>query len=77
MSAVAQAWREGRAEDAVAQAPAELVDTFALAGSAEDCRARLRQYREAGITLPIVSPRAAGPGAKGRAMAVIRACAPR
>lgn len=76
VAAVARAWREGRTEDALALAPAELVDTFALAGSADDCRARLRQYRDAGITLPIVSPRASGPGAKARAMEVIRACAP-
>ena len=77
VQAVAEAWQEGRAEDAVALAPAELVDTFALAGSAADCRIRLERYREAGITLPIVSPRASGPGAKERAMAVIRGCAPR
>ncbi len=74
--AVAQAWREGRTEDALALAPAGLVDSVALAGSPEECRERLRQYREAGINLPIISPRASGPNAKARAMEVIRACAP-
>jgi probable F420-dependent oxidoreductase len=74
--AVAQAWRDGRIEDALNLAPAGLVDTVALAGSPEECRERLQKYREAGIKMPIISPRASGPNAKERAMAVIRACAP-
>ena len=73
---VARAWREGRTEDALNLAPDGLVDTVALAGSPEECRERLQKYREAGIKLPIVSPRATGPNAKQRAMEVIRACAP-
>ena len=76
VAAVAQAWREGRIEDALNLAPAGLVDTVALAGSAEECRERLQLYREAGIRMPIISPRASSPDAKERAMAVIRACAP-
>ena len=76
VEAMTQAWREGRQEEALAMAPAGLVDTVALAGSPEECRERLRMYRDAGIRMPIVSPRASGPNAKERAMAVIRACAP-
>ena len=76
VQAMTQAWREGRIEDALNIAPAGLVDTVALAGSPEECRERLQKYRDAGIRLPIVSPRASGPHAKERAMAVIRACAP-
>ena len=76
VQAMTQAWREGRFEDALALAPTGLVDSVALAGSPEECRARLQKYRDAGIKLPIVSPRASGPDSKERAMAVIRACAP-
>ena len=76
VQAMTQAWSEGRFEDALALAPSGLVDTVALAGSPEECHERLQLYREAGIKMPIVSPRATGPGAKERAMAVIRACAP-
>ncbi len=76
VQAMTQAWEEGRVEDALTLAPAGLVDTVALAGSPEECRERLQKYRDAGIKLPIVSPRASGPHAKERAMAVIRACAP-
>jgi alkanesulfonate monooxygenase SsuD/methylene tetrahydromethanopterin reductase-like flavin-dependent oxidoreductase (luciferase family) len=74
--AIAQAWREGRTEDALDLAPPGLVDTVALAGSPEECRERLQLYRDAGIRLPIISPRASGPNAKERAKEVIRACAP-
>ena len=76
VEAMAQAWREGRVEEALALAPTGLVDSVALAGSPDECRERLQKYRDAGIRLPIVSPRASGPNAKERAMAVIRACAP-
>ena len=76
VQAMTQAWREGRTEEALAMAPDGLVDTVALAGSPEECRERLQLYREAGIKMPIISPRASGPDAKDRALAVIRACAP-
>ena len=74
--AMTQAWRQGRQEEALAMAPSGLVDTVALAGSPEECRERLQLYRDAGIRMPIVSPRATGPNARERAMAVIRSCAP-
>ena len=65
VQAVAQAWREGRIEDALNLAPAGLVDTVALAGSPEECRdTATDKYREAGIRMPIISPRASGPDAK-------------
>ena len=76
VQAMTQAWKEGRVEEALAMAPTGLVDSVALAGSPEECRERLQRYRDAGIKLPIVSPRASGPNARERAMAVIRACAP-
>jgi alkanesulfonate monooxygenase SsuD/methylene tetrahydromethanopterin reductase-like flavin-dependent oxidoreductase (luciferase family) len=41
-----------------------LVDAVALVGSAAQCRKRIAQYRDAGVTLPIVIPRiGAGDGA--------------
>ena len=76
VQAMTQAWKEGRVEEALAMAPTGLVDSVALAGSPEECRERLQRYRDAGIKLPIVSPRASGLNARERAMAVIRACAP-
>jgi alkanesulfonate monooxygenase SsuD/methylene tetrahydromethanopterin reductase-like flavin-dependent oxidoreductase (luciferase family) len=67
--------RDGR-EAAAKVVPDELIDAVALAGTPDDCRERLAAYRRAGLALPIVSPRVAGPDAKARAQATIRACAP-
>jgi 5,10-methylenetetrahydromethanopterin reductase len=67
--------RDGR-EAAARAVPDALIDAVALAGTPETCRARLDEYRRAGLALPIVSPRAVGPDATKSAMATIRACAP-
>ncbi|HJU19639.1 MAG TPA: LLM class flavin-dependent oxidoreductase, partial [Stellaceae bacterium] len=75
-AAIAAAWARGdraAAERAVSEA---LIDATSVAGTPEDCRARLAAYRRSGIDLPILSPFARGPGAKARFEAVIRACAP-
>ena len=53
-----------------------MIDASSVAGTAEDCRARIEAYRQSGIDLPILSPFARGPGAKARFEAVIRVCAP-
>ena len=67
--------RDGRAA-AAKVVPDALIDAVALAGTPADCRARLAAYRDAGLALPIVSPRVSGPDARAMAMAAIRACAP-
>ena len=77
LEAVRRAWREGNQQEAQALVPAGLIDKIGVIGSPEQCREKLQQYREAGISLPIVSPRVSGPGSKEQAMATIRACAPR
>jgi probable F420-dependent oxidoreductase len=77
LEAVRRAWREGNHREAQVLVPKGLIEKMGVIGSPEDCREKLQQYREAGIGLPIVSPRVSGPGSKERAMATIRACAPR
>ena len=77
LEAVRQAWRGGNQQEAQALVPKALIDKLSVIGTPEQCREKLQQYREAGISLPIVSPRVSGPGAKEQAMATIRACAPR
>ena len=64
--------REG-AERAVSD---DLIDATGVAGTPEQCRARVEAYRQSGIDVPILSPFARGPGAKSRFEAAIRACAP-
>jgi len=74
--AIKSAFDQGGREAAAKVVPDELIDTVALAGTPERCRARLAEYRRAGLALPIVSPRATGADAKRMAMAAIRALAP-
>jgi probable F420-dependent oxidoreductase len=75
-AAIAEAWSRrdrGAAERAVSD---DLIDATSIAGTPEECRARIEAYRQSGIDLPILSPYARGAGAKARFEAVIRACAP-
>jgi alkanesulfonate monooxygenase SsuD/methylene tetrahydromethanopterin reductase-like flavin-dependent oxidoreductase (luciferase family) len=53
-----------------------LIDATSVAGTPEQCRARVEAYRQSGIDVPILSPFARGPDAKSRFEAAIRACAP-
>ncbi len=76
IAAVRQAWANGERERAMSLVPAGLIDKIGIVGSPDECRERLQDYRRAGITLPIISPRAVGKDAKKQAMEVIRACAP-
>ena len=48
-----------------------------VAGSPEECRAKLQAYRDSGIDEPIISPFARGPGSAAVFEEAIRACAPR
>jgi alkanesulfonate monooxygenase SsuD/methylene tetrahydromethanopterin reductase-like flavin-dependent oxidoreductase (luciferase family) len=73
---IKEAFDRGGREAAAKVVPDALIDAVALAGTPDGCRERLAEYRGAGLALPIVSPRAAGPDARQIAMAAIRACAP-
>jgi alkanesulfonate monooxygenase SsuD/methylene tetrahydromethanopterin reductase-like flavin-dependent oxidoreductase (luciferase family) len=70
------AWESGRTQDALDLVPEGLIDKIGLVGTAEEVQKKLVDYRAAGITLPIVSPRFMGDGAKEQALEIIRACAP-
>ena len=76
VEAVRAAWERGDYTDARRLVPAALIDQTAIVGSPEECRERIRAYRQAGITLPLVVPSVEGDGALTQAMEVIRACAP-
>jgi alkanesulfonate monooxygenase SsuD/methylene tetrahydromethanopterin reductase-like flavin-dependent oxidoreductase (luciferase family) len=75
-SAIRDAWQRGERDRAVALVPDALVDAVALAGSPAQCQERIAQYRDAGITLPIVTPRIGTGGGAVAAQEAIRACAP-
>ena len=77
VAAVRRSWQAGEQEEAIRLVPNGLIDKIGAVGSPDWCRAKLQEYRDAGISLPIVSPRVAGLGAKESAMKTIRGCAPR
>jgi alkanesulfonate monooxygenase SsuD/methylene tetrahydromethanopterin reductase-like flavin-dependent oxidoreductase (luciferase family) len=76
VQACRRAWEEGDKAGAQRLLPVELLDSIGMVGTAAHCRRRLREYREAGITLPIISPNVTGADPKGQVMNILRACAP-
>ena len=70
------AWQAGNIQESLNLVPGELIDKIGLVGTADEVQEKLADYRTAGITLPIVSPRFIGDGAKEQALEIIRACAP-
>jgi probable F420-dependent oxidoreductase len=74
--AIQAAWRAGDREGAARAVPDALAGAVGLVGTAPECRARVDEYRAAGLTLPIISPRARGKGAREAVLVAIRACAP-
>lgn len=74
-TAITEAWARGE-RDVTALVSDAMIEATSIAGTPEDCRARLEAYRQSGIDLPIISPFARGPGAMATFEAAIRACAP-
>jgi probable F420-dependent oxidoreductase len=75
-AAIAEAFARGDETATLAAVSDEMVDATGIAGTPEECRARLQAYRDSGIDVPIISPFARGPGAREAFEAAIRACAP-
>lgn len=75
-AAIAAAWQRGDREGAARLVPDDLVQAVALVGSPARCRERLAQYREAGVGLPIVTPRVADGGGVAAVKDIILACGP-
>ena len=73
---VRRAWREGNMDEAESLVPDGLIDRMSLPSDPEARKDRLAEYREAGITLPIIAPRVSGRNAFASAQEIIRANAP-
>jgi alkanesulfonate monooxygenase SsuD/methylene tetrahydromethanopterin reductase-like flavin-dependent oxidoreductase (luciferase family) len=54
-SMIRDAWQRGDRISATKAVSEQLIDSVALTGSPDDCRRGLEEFREAGITLPIIS----------------------
>jgi alkanesulfonate monooxygenase SsuD/methylene tetrahydromethanopterin reductase-like flavin-dependent oxidoreductase (luciferase family) len=74
-AAIRAAWQGGDREGAARLVPDGLVDAVALAGPPARCRERLAAYREAGVGLPIITPRVRDGGGVAAVQDAIRACA--
>ena len=73
-AALRRAYLDGkRGAELATLVPDRVVEAVAVLGTVEQCREQLEQYREAGITLPIVTPRESS---KQQVMQAIRALAP-
>jgi probable F420-dependent oxidoreductase len=74
--AIQQAWQTGDRAGAASAVPDAMAAAVGVVGTAAECRARIEEYRAAGLALPIISPRARGDGARQAFEDAIRACAP-
>ena len=73
---VRRAWRQGNVAEAEELVPEGLIERMSLPADPGAREERLAEYREAGITLPIIAPRISGPNAFASAQEIIRANAP-
>jgi len=74
--AIKRMWNAGDRAAAAHAVPDALVEAVAVVGTPEQCRTRVEEYRQAGLALPIISPRASGSAGKHMVMQALRACAP-
>ncbi len=74
--AIKQAWDRGDRDAIGRLVPDAMVDAVTIAGTPAECRDRLARYRAAGLDLPIISPRPAGPDPRASVLDTIRALAP-
>src|SRR5690242_6874397 len=75
-TAIAEAWARGDRQATERAVSDAMIDATSVAGTPQQCRERIEEYRQSGIDVPIISPFARGPDAKTRFEAAIRACAP-
>lgn len=52
---IMDAWQRGDRTSATSAVSERLLDSVSLAGSADECRAKLEEFRRSGVTLPILS----------------------
>lgn len=71
--AIAEAYRRGDTQRALAAVPDEMVATLTASGTAADLRNRIADYRRSGIALPILMPVESGPDSMAGVIETLRA----
>jgi alkanesulfonate monooxygenase SsuD/methylene tetrahydromethanopterin reductase-like flavin-dependent oxidoreductase (luciferase family) len=74
--ACAEAWARGDYDAAAAAMSNDLIDASGVAGTPEQCRAKIKEIHASGIDVPLIAAFATGEVAQEEIEAVIRACAP-
>ena len=77
LEAVRQVGRQGDYAEALRLVPTELIDSISLVGTADECRERLQEYRQAGADIPILGPAVGREEGLPEAKRFLEACAPR
>jgi len=69
----AKAWNAGDRKAAVAAVPDRMLEEIYVFGSIEHCRARLAEFRKAGVTATALEPESFAPDPKERRARILRA----
>jgi 5,10-methylenetetrahydromethanopterin reductase len=70
---IMEAWRSGKAAEAANSVTDEMASRMTVYGTPEECRAKIEDYRRAGIGLPVLTPLPADGDAKKAAIDVMKA----
>ena len=74
--AIRQAWERQDMDTATRAVPDALIASMGVVGTPAECQERLDAYRDAGLAVPIISPRSVQRDDIAGTMAALRACAP-
>ncbi|MFQ5761525.1 MAG: LLM class flavin-dependent oxidoreductase [Candidatus Bathyarchaeia archaeon] len=72
-AAIRNAWKSSEKTRALNLVSEEMVDTLAVAGTQKECERRIKQYRVAGVALPIIFPTSAKPPVKPGVIEAVKA----
>jgi probable F420-dependent oxidoreductase len=73
VDAVQAAWKAGDRAGAVRRISGRVLDALGVIGNRDFCRERLRQFAEAGLTMPVVVPYARDPAPEASMLQTLRA----
>lgn len=76
VEAIKNAWISGDIQAAKAMIPVGLIDDMALVGTPSEIRERIQEYRDVGVTLPIIMPSVDAENRVSQTKDLLRLCAP-